>query len=87
MAQDKFWYLDTDNTTVIMATGKTRGSKSCAALAIYGKMVKTITPLNCSPPLLFEELSDSAVPPMLAEFNIALENDSKMIFQNCTIRH
>lgn len=43
-------------------------------------MVETIIPLNRYS--FFEELSDRLLPPMQLEFEIGLQDDDEMIFQN-----
>ena len=50
-----------------------------ALLSHQGEIVKTIIPLNR---YSFEGLSDKLLPPMQLEFEIELQNDQEMIFQN-----
>ena len=51
-----------------------------ALLSHQGLIVKTIIPLNRYS--FFEGLSDKLLPPMQLEFEIVLQDDQEMIFQN-----
>ena len=81
VAQDEFWYLDTDNTAMTAAAVMNEGIRARRLLS-HGNdtKVQTVTPLNRF--FFFEELSDRLLPPMRLLFGIVLEEDSKMIFQN-----
>ena len=56
------------------------GIRQRGALWHGGEMVETIIPLNCFS--FFEELSDRLLPPLHLEFEIVLQDDNEMIFQN-----
>ena len=56
------------------------GIKARGALSNVGQTVKTVILLNRYS--FFEELSDKRLPPMRLLFDIVLEDDSEMIFQN-----
>ena len=80
VATSQFWYLDTDATTVTAAAVTNPGIRQRGALWHGGEMVETIIPLNCFS--FFEELSDRLLPPLHLEFEIVLQDDEEMIFQN-----
>ena len=80
MAKSQFWYLDTDATDATAAAGTNAGSKSRGALSHGGATVETIIPLNRFS--FFEELSDRLLPPLHLEFEIVLQDDNEIIFQN-----
>ena len=80
VAKSQFWYLDTDATNVTATAATNAGSKSRGALSHGGATVETIIPLNRFS--FFEGLSDRLLPPLHLEFEIALQDDNKMIFQN-----
>ena len=80
MAKSQFWYLDIDATNVTAAAGTNTGIKSRGALSHGGEIVETIIPLNRFS--FFEELSDRLLPPLHLEFEIVLQDDNEMIFQN-----
>ena len=54
--------------------------KNAALLSHGGLMVQTVIPLNRYS--FFEGLSDKLLPPMQLNFEIQLQNDQEMIFQN-----
>ena len=81
MAKNQFWYLDNVNETVVAeATAKNLGMQARALLSQEGKTVHTIIPLNRYS--FFESLSDRLMPPIHFEFEITLQNDEEMIWQN-----
>ena len=80
VAKNQFWYLDSDATTVTDDNATNLGMRSRALLSQGGLMVQTIIPLNRYS--FFETLSDKLLPPMQLEFEIELQNDQEMIFQN-----
>ena len=83
-AKSQFWYLDTaedvvlDNNAGIQArqllTRRIEGGANPPAV------VETIVPLNRFS--FFEELEDKILPPMQLEFNITLQDDTELIWQN-----
>ena len=81
VAKNQFWYLDEDATTVTDGNATNKGGiRSRALLSQGGLMVKTIIPLNRYS--FFEALSDRLLPPLQLEFEIVLQNDAEMIWQN-----
>ena len=80
VAKNQFWYLDTDATTVTDANATNLGIRARGLLSHDGKMVKTIIPLNRYS--FFKGLSDKLLPPLQLEFEIILQNDKEIIFQN-----
>ena len=80
VAKNQFWYLDDDATTATDGNATNKGMRARALLSHGGLMVKTIIPLNRYS--FFESLSDSLLPPLKLEFEINLQNDEEMIFQN-----
>ena len=80
VAKNQFWYLDSDATTVTTDDGTNLGMRARALLSHEGATVQTIIPLNRYP--FFEGLSDRLLPPMQLEFEIVLQDDREMIFQN-----
>jgi len=68
VAEEQFWYLDTDATTVTDANATNLGMRERALLSHGGQMVQTIIPLNRYS--FFEGLSDRLLPPMQLEFLI-----------------
>ena len=80
MAKNQFWYLDSDATTVTDGTATNVGMRARALLSHSGATVQTIIPLNRYS--FFEGLSDRLLPPMQLEFEIVLQDDREMIFQN-----
>ena len=80
MAKSQFWYLDTDATDATAAAGTNAGSKSRGAPSHGAATVETIIPLNRFP--FFEELSDRFLLPLHIEFEIVLQDDNEIIFQN-----
>ena len=80
-AKKQFWYLDTTNSTVVAAaTNTNQGIRQRALLSQGGLTVETLIPLNRYS--FFEELSDKLLPPMKLEFEIELQADSELIWQN-----
>ena len=80
VVKSQFWYLDTDATNVTAAAPTNTGIWQQGTLSHGGLTVETIIPLN-----LFsfcEELSDRLFPPLHLEFEIVLQDDDEMIFQN-----
>ena len=80
VAKNQFWYLDIDATTATDGNATITGMRERALLSHGGLMVKTIIPLNRYS--FFESLSDKLLPPLKLEFEINLQNDEEMIFQN-----
>ena len=82
VAKNQFWYLDEDATTVTDDDNATNkgGIRSRALLSHGGLMVETIISLNRYS--FFESLSDRLLPPLLLEFEIELQNDEEIIWQN-----
>ena len=81
VAKNQFWYLDEDATTVTDGNATNKGGiRSRALLSHEGLMVETIIPLNRYS--FFESLSDRLLPPLQLEFEIELQNDEEMIWQN-----
>jgi len=80
VAKNQFWYLDSDATTVTDGNATNLGMRTRARLSRGGEIVQTIIPLNRYS--FFESLSDRLLPPMQLEFEILLQDDREMIFQN-----
>ena len=80
VAKNQFWYLDSDATTVTDDNASNVGMRARALLSHGGQTVQTIIPLNRYS--FFEGLSDRLLPPMQLEFEIVLQDDREMIFQN-----
>ena len=80
VAKSQFWYLDSDATTVTDGNATNAGMCARALLSHEGETVQTIIPLNRYS--FFEDLSDRLLPPMKLEFEITLQDDREMIFQN-----
>ena len=80
VAKNQFWYLDSDATTATDNNATNLGMRARALLSHEGEMVKTIISLNRYS--FFEGLSDRLLPPLQLEFEIVLQNDEEMIFQN-----
>ena len=81
VAKNQFWYLDEDATTVTDGNATNKGGiRSRALLSHGGLMVETVIPLNRYS--FFEGLSDRLQPPLQLEFEIELQNDEEMIWQN-----
>ena len=80
VAKKQFWYLDSDATTDTDGNATNAGMRARALLSQGGLMVQTIIPLNRYS--FFEGLSDKLLPPMQLDFEIELQNDEEMIFQN-----
>ena len=86
-AKSQFWYLDTDGTTVTGAAATNLGIKARELLTQRtnaggnpAAVVKTTIPLNRYS--FFENLEDKLLPPMELEFDITLQLDAELIFQN-----
>ena len=79
VAKNQFWDLDCDATTVTDGNATNVGMRATALLSHEGETVQTIIPLNR---YSFEGLSDRLLPPMQLEFEIVLQDDREMIFQN-----
>ena len=81
VAKNQFWYLDEDATTVTDNNATNKGGiRSRALLSHGGLMVKTIIPLNRYS--FFESLSERLLPPLQLEFEIQLQKDQEIIWQN-----
>ena len=79
-AKDQFWYLDTTDSNVTAAAATNLGIRERGLLAHAGLTVETLIPLNRYS--FFEELSDKLLPPMQMEFEIELQSDAELIWQN-----
>ena len=82
VAKNHFWYLDNADDTVVAeaAPAKNLGMRARAILSDQGKTVHSIIPLNRYS--FFESLSDRLLPPLQFEFEIKLQDDEEMIWQN-----
>ena len=80
VAKHQFWYLDTDATTATDANATNLGMRARALLSHGGQIVQVMIPLNRYS--FFESLSDRLLPPMQIEFEIGLQNDTEITFQN-----
>jgi len=80
VAKNQFWYLDSDATTVTDGNVTNVGMRARALLSHGGATVHTIILLNRYS--FFEGLSDRVLPPMQLEFEIVLQDNREMIFQN-----
>jgi len=81
VAKNHFWHLDNANDTVVAEpTAKNLGMRARVILSDQGKTVHTIIPLNRYS--FFESLSDRPMPPIHFEFEIVLQDDEEMIWQN-----
>ena len=85
-AKSQFWYLDTaksvvldDNVGMKARQLLTRRIENVGA-GNPAAVVETIIPLNRFS--FFEELEDKILPPMQLEFNITLQDDTELIWQN-----
>ena len=81
-AKGQFWYLDNDDSTVANTGTPPPNHRITASqlLANVGKTVQTIVSLNKYS--FFEGLSDQLLLPMQLEFEIKLQNDAELIWQN-----
>ena len=81
VAENSFWYLDTNNTTANTNTGFEPRRLQTQANNDNGgggeKDVNTIIPLNRYS--FFEELEDKMLVPMQLQFNIELNSDDELI--------
>ena len=79
-AKNQFWYLDTTNSNVTAVAATNQGIRQRGLLAHAGLTVETLIPLNGYS--FFEELGDKLLPPMQMEFEIELQSDAELIWQN-----
>ena len=82
-AKSQFWYLDTADDTALNANAGIQAREILTQTAGQNnvpKTVETIIPLNRYS--FFEELEDKILPPMQLEFNITLQDDTELIWQN-----
>ena len=83
-ARSQFWYLDTTNTTVLAENAGLRAratfTKRVEAGGNPAQLVETIIPLNRYS--FFEDLADKILPPLQMDFEITLQNDAELIWQN-----
>jgi len=79
-AKSQFWYLDNDATNVTSDAATNLGICARGLLSHGGLTTEIIIPLNRYS--FFEELSDRLLPPMQLEFEIVLQDDDELIFQN-----
>ena len=79
-AKNQFWYLDTTNSNVTAVAATNLGIRERGLLAHAGLTVETLIPLNRYS--FFEELGDKLLPPMQIEFEIELQSDAELIWQN-----
>jgi len=75
-----FGILTLTDTIVTDANATNLGMRARALLSHGGEIVQTIIPLNRYS--FFESLSERLLPPMQLEFEIVLQNDEEIIFQN-----
>lgn len=84
VAKDEFWYLDTKATSIIDSTNAdfNKGILARATLSQGDpiKTVKAVIPLNRYS--FFEELGERLQPPMQLHFEITLQDEAELIFQN-----
>ena len=80
VAKNQFWHLNSDATTVTDGNAMNVGMWARALLSHGGVTVQTIIPLNRYS--FFEGLSDRLLLSMQLEFEIVLQDDREMIFQN-----
>ena len=80
VAKDQFWYLDVDETTVTDANATNLGMRARALLSNGGKIVETKIPLNRYS--FFENFFETLLPTMKIEFEITLQDDKELIYQN-----
>ena len=80
VAKDQFWYLDVDETIVTDANATNLGMRARALLSDGGKIVETNIPLNRYS--FFENLSEALLPPTKIEFDVILQDDKELIYQN-----
>ena len=83
-ARSQFWYLDTDDSIVLnenagiaarqLLTKRVEGGGNPA------RLVETIIPLNRYS--FFEDLEDKILPPLQMDFEITLQNDAELIWQD-----
>ena len=87
-AKSQFWYLDTADS-VVLADNKgilerqiltKRVNENGDAAGNAAKVVETIIPLNRY--AFFENLEDKLLPPMELDFDITLQLDAELIWQN-----
>ena len=81
-AKSQFWYLDTAEDVVLNNNAgiKARELLTQSGAGNVAKTVEIIIPLNRFS--FFEELEDKILPPMQLEFNIILQNDAELIWQD-----
>lgn len=80
MPKKQFWYLDSDDITVTSDAATNDGIKQRGLLSHGGATVKTLIPLNRYS--FFEQLWDKLLPQLQLDFEIELQGDNEMIFQN-----
>ena len=86
-AKSQFWYLDTVDSVIVDPGNadvndgiRQREKLTQAGAGNVAKTVETIIPLNRYS--FFEELEDKILPPMQLEFEITLQDDTELIWQN-----
>ena len=83
-AKSQFWYLDTAQSVVLNDNAGIKARQLLTKRIEGGgnppAVVETIIPLNRFS--FFEELGDKILPPMQLEFNIILQDDEELIWQN-----
>ena len=83
-AKSQFWYLDIADTVVLDDSAGIKARQLLTKRVEGGgnppQRVETIIPLNRFS--FFEELEDKILPPMQLEFNIILQDDAELIWQN-----
>ena len=82
-AKSQFWYLDTAEDTTLNNNAGIKARELLTQSTCQNnvsKTVETIIPLNRYS--FFEELEDKILPPMQLEFNITLQDDTELIWQN-----
>ena len=83
-AKSQFWYLDTANSVTLADNAGIRQrellTRRSNANGNPAQLVETIIPLNRYS--FFEDLQDRILPPLQMEFEITLQSDTELIWQN-----
>ena len=83
-AKSQFWYLDTANDTTLDNNAGIKArellTQRSTAQGNPASLVETIIPLNRYS--FFEDLQDRILPPLQMEFEITLQSDNELIWQN-----
>ena len=78
--KNQFWYLDSNGTNVTAAAATNTSIQQCGLLSHDGTSIECLIPLNRYS--FFAGLSNRLLPTMQLEFEVVLQNDAEMIFQN-----